>query len=130
MNSPAHDVIQYLVDQSIGALGGETQWSLHLAVEPDAPANVITIYDTGGGEPDTDQHDGRPTFQVRVRAASYQEGYTKQVAIREALTEPAEIVAEDSRMLIFAETEIIPIGRDDSNRHLFTANYRAVRTAN
>lgn len=130
MNSPAHDVALFLVASGVGTLPWTTGWAVSLALEPASPDDAVTVYDTGGQSQDTDELDmKRPTFQVRVRSASYADAYAKQQEIRDLLTETSPISGSTSDFVDIALTsEISAIGRDDSNRHVLTANYRAIRT--
>lgn len=129
MKSPAHDLALFLATAGVGAFGGAAAWCVGVAAEPEAPAEAITLYDTGGGEPDTDQLDAMPSFQVRVRGPVYATAYSKQEAIRDLLLLPEPITTSESRYLIQMSGEIASIGRDDSNNFLLVANYRARRTA-
>lgn len=131
MNSAAHDIALKLVDLGIAtAFGGNKSWSTHVASEPDSPANTITIYDTAGGEPDTDElNHFRPTFQVRVRGASFEEAYARQEAIKSALITFAGDTATSRFILIVMASDIASLGRDTKGNHRLVANYRARREA-
>lgn len=130
MNSPAHDIALYLVANAVGTLPWTSGWAVSVALEPPEPNNSVTVYDTGGQEPDTDELDlMRPSLQVRVRSVSYQDAYDKQVQIRDLLILPQPISAEDSDFVSIQMTsDILSIGRDDNNRHVLVANYLAIRT--
>ena len=133
MNSPAHDLALYLVAAGVMPnFGGAIPWSAFIAAEPDTPDETVTFYDLPGGEPDTDEMDQfTPAFQVRVRAKLWVEGYAKQEAIRDALlSSRSGFEAESSRFILVVMTsDIATIGRDDKQRHLIVANYRARREA-
>lgn len=133
MNSPAHDLVLYLVSQGVGAFGGEGDWSLHVSGEPATPENVITLYDTAGGDLDTDEQDvWQPSIQVRVRGKNYNAAYQKQVVIQKLLTRPGldpVIDAETSRFTgVMMTSDVLSLGRDENKLYLLTANYRARRT--
>jgi Bacteriophage minor capsid protein len=125
MKSPAHDLVVYLAAQSIGTWPG----SLSVNVEPTEPANVVTVYDTGGEGPDTNELDlMRPTFQVRVRSVDPEAGYLLQERIRDLLMLPGRIVTADSAFVVITPTsDIASLGRDDNDRYLTTLNYNAIR---
>lgn len=129
MESPANDVARYLAAQGIGTFAGTSDWGVYAHVEPESPNNCITVYDTGGSGPDTDEQDlGQPEFQVRVRCVEYSDGYAKQVAIRDLLILGGPItMASSTFVLVDMTSDVIPLGRDDSNRFLLTANYRTIR---
>lgn len=133
MRPPALDLAAYLAGKNgLGALHGDKKstWPVHVAVEPDDPRSVITLYDTTGIEPDTDELDiERPSIQVRARSPNYEDAYEKMRAVRDLLIlEPVE--AQTSRFfLIVLRGDIMAIGRDDKNNHILTANYSCQRTA-
>lgn len=130
MNSPAKDLAKWLAGQGgLGAFGAETDFSVYAIMEPEQkPSQVVTLYDTGGGGPDTDDlNPHNVTFQVRTRCARYSDGYDIQVIIRDLLlaSQPA---CEDSTFLgIMMTSDVAGIGRDENNRFLLTANYAAIR---
>lgn len=132
--TPALDVAKYLAASGAGVFAGtgSEQWSINAFLEPPSPDKTITVYDTGGAGPDTDEMDWqRPAFQVRVRCKVYKDGYAKQQAVRDLLLLVAPIVMETSTFIgINMTTDILSIGRDDNNRFLLTANYVGIRKEN
>lgn len=130
--SPAWDIAHYLDDQGVGTFGGTSSWSLNASREPVDPPDAVTLYDTGGGEPDTDEQDLlSPTFQVRVRSLDFQRAYDKQIEIRNLLILPGKITTEFSVFVLIAMTsDVIDAGHDDNNRFILTANYRTIRERN
>lgn len=130
-NSPAHDIALLLESAGVGSLPWSgSGWSVGAHLEPDAPDNAVTVYDTGGLVPDTDELDmKRPSFQVRVRSLSYADAYAKQVQIRDILILSDPVQAATSVFVgIQMSSDILFIGRDEKNRHLLTANYQSIRT--
>lgn len=129
MSSTAYDVAVFLAAQSIGTLAGNGNYSIHVGAEPAEPDKVVTIYDTGGLEPDTDELDLlRPTFQVRVRTTNYLEGQAKQEAIRDLLILPLSLTMNGTDYVHIVQTsDIATIGRDDEGRQIFVSNYRAIK---
>lgn len=125
MKSPAHDLAIYLSMNGVGTFPG----TISMHVEPSTPDNVVTLYDTGGQEPDTDQLDlMRPTFQVRVRNLDPALGYAMQERIRDLLMLPGRIVTADSAfVMITPSSDIASLGRDETGRFLTTLNYSAIR---
>jgi hypothetical protein len=128
-NSPAHDIALYLATSGIGALYGTTPWAINHNGEQVQPPDTITIYDTGGDHPDTDELDiDRPTFQVRVRARVLAQGWQKSRDIRDLLILDQPIICATSRFdLIVMVNDFGSIGTDNSNRHILIANYRGRR---
>src|SRR5690606_27918067 len=144
MNSPAHDVVLYLqiaaapefhpdvefllpgdeISMShpggVGTLGAPSGWSLNAFREPDSPDDAITVYDTGGSGPDTDDQDPEwATMQVRVRSRSYLDAYSKHEEIRDLLSRDAQIVSATSILIgAFMTSDIMSLGRDDNDRFI------------
>lgn len=141
--SPAFLIAKYLAANGVGLFPnpggapiGAGPWEIAFSREPASPDMAVTIYDTGGSEPDTDALDLlNPTFQVRVRgpktAQGYADAYAKQEVIRDLLILPAPVVQGTAHFIGIAMTsDILSIGRDDNDRHLLTANYRAIKLRN
>jgi hypothetical protein len=131
MNSPAHDIAVQLNSLSQGQFppAGGT-WPVYVNLEPATPDNVITIYDTGGPGPDTNEMDvASPTFQVRVRAALAVDAYDKQAAIKAALLAARDYAGASSILHAFyvMESDVLSLGTDDNNRHIRVANYHVHR---
>lgn len=122
--SAAYDVAQYLASQGVGTFGGNSGWSINVSREPLSPDNSVTVYDTGGPGLDTDELDlDWVSFQVRVRAVNYLDGYQKQKTIRSLLM--AGFVQDGTKYTVQQESNIMHIGRDENDRQLLTANYVA-----
>ena len=129
MNSPAVDIANILAASpfSYGIVGTD----LFVSREPLAPVNCTTVYDTGGFEPESasEVYD-RPTIMVRIRNSSYTAGYAKVQAIKTTLHKLHETISGGTRYVaIWAQSDILFIGYDDSNNALFTINFRIHRTA-
>lgn len=129
MNTPAKDTADYLVLSGVTeAFGGSTDWSVYVGREPLLPANVVTVYDTGGPTgPLIDLR--RPSVQVRVRSDDYEDGWVKANEILQTLVEPFEGVSvTDAKILMWElSSDITFIGRDDHDRPLFTVNFQILR---
>lgn len=130
MNSPSRDIAEYLASQSVGPLLGTTQWAINYNGEMIDPADTITIYDTGGGFPDTDDLDiDEVNFQVRVRAVNLNDGWAKHRQIRDFLIFSAPLACATSEFSMIVQTsDFGTIGTDKGERHILTANYRGRRT--
>ena len=129
MNSPAHDTALYLAAAGVGIFAGEGEWGIYVGAEPTTPDNCITLYDTSGGQADTDQLDVFVnSLQVRVRSASYTAAYSQHRAIRQLLILPTKMSMVTSVVTaIDLISDVGSIGKDSNNRHLLTANYRIRR---
>lgn len=130
MRSPADDIAHYLETAGVGALAATTGWAIAIAAEPPDPDNVVTIYDTAGGEPDTDQLDiFTPGVQVRVRCKDYIQAYQKQKDIRALLTLPHNLsMATSVFTTINMTSDVASLGRDTNARFILVSNYRGRRT--
>jgi hypothetical protein len=130
MRSPAYSVAQHLAANGFGVFAASSGWSINAGSEPATPDTAITVFDTGGEEPDTDQRDRRPTLQVRVRGPSYDDAYTKIDDIAYFLANARPVVLDGTRFVGFSITsDIAGLGKDDNNRHQFTVNFRVPSTS-
>lgn len=138
MISPAYELARWLQTQSLGVWGATGDWSLHVGREPDAPANVVTLYDTAGLAPlNLDGGEMRqPGLQVRVRSTDYLKGFARAEEIRAALVLPEAVVngtpiertiGTGYYVQITPVADILPLGRDENDRHIFVANYQLIR---
>lgn len=125
MKGPAEEIARYLVAEGYGTLGGSAGWSINFGKEPTKPDTCITVYDTGGGEPDTDEldlHD--PTIQIRVRGKKYNTAHAKMETIRRDLIKAVPVMESYSVLAILCTTSIASIGPDDSGRDILTCNFK------
>lgn len=138
MSMPHQEAIgRYLASQGIGAFGGDNDWGIHVNREPALPHRVVTVYAVDAGEgPDTDELDLlRVGMLVRVRSGQlgeavdvFQEAFEKQETIRDLLILPLVPLVTNGRTFRFitALSDIIPTEVDDNDRHVLTANFRAL----
>ena len=57
MTTPAYIIAQHLQSAGFGTIGAETGEAIFVSYEPEEPSEVITVYDTGGENPDTFDQD-------------------------------------------------------------------------
>jgi hypothetical protein len=132
VSSPAKELADYIDDAGIAVLRSTDAnvWSLAYGMEPDAPSNVVTIYDNGGGDYFADIDLSEPHVQVRVRGLDYDAAYAKQVEIKKLFTVAKErTIGANYYIGIWMISDILPIGSDTNNRFMLTANYRIERQA-
>lgn len=103
-------------------------WGLFVSNEPEKPGNCITVYDTGGGEEDTDELDiSSPTFQVRIRCVNYAEGYERHRAIKRMLRQPLLSAGERMYLGFMVTSDIAGMGMsEDKKHHILVASYRSI----
>lgn len=125
MKSPAYSVAQLLESEGLGTIAGNAGWSIAVAAEPASPDTTITVYDTGGIEPDTDQLDRRPSFQVRVRAHNYIAASDKINEVIDALHAQSGVELNGTRFSSFEMlSDVVSLGKDDNERFILTVNFR------
>lgn len=137
MHSPA-DVCRWALirvgvgtDPTASPLGS---WPIYASKEPDAPDNVITLYDTAGQDDGRSMVDGELQehygIQVRFRAQDEPTGRQKAEAVRKAMAESiyyTNLAVGAYRYLVHCFGPIgnvIGLGEDlrSSKRRLFTVN--------
>jgi hypothetical protein len=129
MKPMTEDVLEILTDSGAAALGLTFKSNLFVASEPAEPDAVVTLYDTGGYDPDIHVTLDRPTLQIKARNNSYLAGYAVLEAVRRYLATQLNRTVSGTRYLAFWPVgDINALGRDEKNRALFTINFRTMRT--
>lgn len=123
MSSPAIDIKDVLVSHGVGVFGQ----TLFVSREPTKPNDVVTVYDTGGFDPEPNDY-LRPTVQVKVRNHDYSAGYAKAEQVRDILHEATFTQGGFRYMGIWVMSDIAHIGYDSNDLALFTINFRIHRT--
>lgn len=132
MKSPAMDLKDVLVTASIGTFAGtsESAWNIYIGFEPISPPKTITIYDTGGDDPNAAYLLDFPTIQIRVRGPKdgYQETYSKAWDVKEALLGIDPFTTTDGTRYdgVWAVGDLIYIGLNE-DRPIFVVNFRIAR---
>jgi hypothetical protein len=129
VNSPAADILTKL-QTFTGLLTG---WTAGVTREPDSPDKCITIYDTGGGDPNPALLIDEPTIQIRVRGAAGAAGYAAAYTLCDAIKNKVLGIAAWTLTGIGRYTgawmlgDVNSIGYDGNNRPLLTMNFRVIR---
>ena len=127
-HSPATIIRQLLIDLGLGVeseytgdayTGGD--WPVFTSIEPDAPDQVITAFDTAGRSDGRRQIDGGILthwgFQLRFRSKDHPTGWMKADEVRRALSEDVyqtTVTVDDESYQVHAVTGIgnpIPFGK-------------------
>lgn len=123
MNSAAYDIKERIVDLLLVATS-----VCFKNEEPAAPNDVVTIYDTGGGDPFSEIELYDTTIQIRVRNVSYESAYALHDTIRRALIAPTSFEINGTKYIgVWNVGDIISLGKDQNNRSILTTNYRIER---
>lgn len=137
-HTPADVVRQILIDLGLGTGLPATDsdplaaWPVYKGLEPSAPDDVVTVYNTAG-RPDARDMFGKLYtsygIQLRVRAADPDDGWLKADAIRTGLAEIARrhVTVESTAYFIQCFNrigDVLELGRDapTTNRQLYTIN--------
>lgn len=138
MNPVCEDIKDMMIDSSlgIGEFAATSGWSIYLTQMPDddnTPDTCIAILDTGGSapDPDPDKNIGNPTFQVLVRGGKmgYQTAWDKAREIIVGLHGVHNETWNGTRYIqIFAMSDILSLGYDESQRPLLSINFSVMRT--
>lgn len=119
-----------LTDSGAAALGLVFNVNLFIAVEPTEPDAAVTLYDTGGYDPDVQNGLDAPTFSVGVRDNGYLAGFGVAEEVRQYLKAITNFTVNGTRYLAFWPVgDINSLGFDEKNRPRFSLNFRTMRTA-
>ncbi len=124
MSSPINDILKLLEENNIGTFNED----IFISKEPNEPHNTVTLYDTGGADPNPKWNIDNPTIMIRVRNSSYITGYDKCEEIKNTLLGlPKQDINGMSYIGIWMQGDINFIEYDENNRAIFTMNYRITR---
>lgn len=114
------DLAAYMASHGIGTVGTD----LFKSYMPTDPVTNVTIYETGGPQPNKELPIKKPTFQVTVRSASYSTGRARLAAVR-ALFQGINSTTIGSTFFFYIEaiSEGGHLGRDDNGADLFSINF-------
>lgn len=117
------DVATHLQTSGVGTIGT----NLFYSYNPPTPDSCVTVLDTGGSEPSADLPTKSPTFQVLIRAASYDAAKTLANSVRTALHQTNNTTRGTTFFYyILALQEPGHIGVDDNGRDEFSVNFRCL----
>jgi hypothetical protein len=126
--SPADDLSDIL--ETANLIGGSTGWLTQVGEEPTNPDKVVTLYDTGGPEPNPKNLQDFVRVQIRIRGNpnDYLATFLKAQQIKdELLGRPKATINSVVYVGIWMANEILFLGYDESRRPRFTCNWRIVR---
>jgi hypothetical protein len=131
MTSPAVEITNYLNSQIAGLTTGS---NLFVGSEPTTPADVVTVYDTGGYSPDQtlagNMFGRRPTVQIRIRNAAYVAGNTQAETIRDTLESVVHQALGSDYYGIFTVSDIVHLGKITTNAglaHVWSYNIQIIK---
>ena len=130
MNSASED-IKDIMGQSFMGLPYVFGTNLFIGMMPDKPDLCVSLYDTGGYDPDVSNEYFNPTIQIMLRGGvgHYKATYEGLQEIRNFLHRIHNEIYNSTRyLLITGQGDILYIGVDDRNRPIFSTNFRIQRT--
>lgn len=129
--SVLNDIGEYLQTNSIGTLGTD----LFLSQMPDAPDNVVTVFEYAGNAPNRMGGNRQPGIQIRTRSDSYEDARAKIDNVYLLLSKigneyeddaPEGVEINGTTYLHFQTVqEPFEIGVDDNGRHELVQNFIA-----
>ena len=128
MNSVAQDIKDRLVAQGVGTFATD----LFVGDMPETPDACVSVLDSPGYAPELRYEWDRPGCQIKIRGAEggYRTAYTKAVAVKTALHGVANTTINGAiYKLIEAVHDPMYIGKDESNRPMFSINFNIQRTS-
>jgi len=128
MNPPSEDVKDMVTESNgIGTFGTD----VFIAHSPPSPNECVTIYDTGGYNPDlaTDIENPTVEFLVRGKVGGYKDAWSKADTIKSLLHGVHGSIVNGTRyILIRAVSDILFLGLDEKNRPELSINFSMMRT--
>ena len=126
-------VADLLVAGGIGALSGTADWAVHVGQEPKKPDNCITILEFSVRPPQnvSDRANYKPVrypgVQIRIRGHVYATVVAKLELCNEILRVKRATVTDGVRYMGYNQTtDLISMGRDDSDRAIVVTSWECV----
>jgi len=129
MASVLEGVRDLLVAGGVGTFGATTGWSIHIGRMVDRPDTAVVIYPSGGQPANPKWLLDFPSVMVQVRgnANDYASAFAKAEAVKSTLLGlPSQDLNGDRWVAINLAGDINPLGHDDSQRPLFSLNFRLI----
>ena len=126
---PSAEIKDLLAAQGLGVFAED----IFVGKQPVSPDQCITVIDSGGFTPESGYTLDNPTVQILVRGAkdAYVSAWNKAQQIKVYLHNYSEASpqSDNSRIIgIWAMGDILFIEWDESNRPVFSINFRIQRT--
>ena len=130
MSTISEGIKDILVADSVGVFNATTGWAIYISTEPVGSIDqAITVFDTGGEPPNPKWLLDYPSVMVRIRAkvGDYLVGWAKAKNVKDSLLAVGpQTINLDQWDGINMAGDINHIGYDESNRPLFTINFRLI----
>ena len=130
MNPASVDLKTLLVSAGLGTFGATSGWGIYISEQPDAPDTTITLWDTGGSDPNPALALDQPTVMIWVRGPikDYAAGYAKAMAVKNALLGiAAQTINSTPYGGATMRGDIAFLQYDEKSRPLFTLNFHLWR---
>ncbi len=104
---------------------------IHLSRLPATPDALVAVLDQAGSPPEDLILYYKPKVQVLVRGdpAQYQTAYERAQLIQDLLHGYGPVEVNDTHYVgVWATSDIIPVGYDESNRPVFSLNFMVHRS--
>lgn len=131
MNPASEDIKDMLVASAAG-LGLTFGTDIFISKIPDTPDVCYCIYDTGGMDPESQYEYDRPTVQVLCRGANggYRAAWLAAKDVRDVLHGVSNETWNSTRYIgVWCMGDVLFAGYDESERPLFTINFRIHRAS-
>ncbi len=102
---------------------------LFVSLQPDAPDNCVTLYDSGGSKPSVYLPEGNPNYQIIVRNNDYEAGMAVVAELVALLHNQFNLEFVNGETYVYysvLQGEPGPIGRDSKNRHEWSINFNTL----
>jgi hypothetical protein len=126
MKSPAQDMADMMLESASPVDGTD----VFVSVQPEAPLDCITFYNTGGWGNAPNYDYARPTILALVRSSTYEAGYALALAVKSHLHGRNNVKINGARYVqILCEGDIHDLAPEPSRQHYeFSVNFATHRT--
>lgn len=126
------DIKDILETYNVGTFGSHagvsTGWPIFIGSQPEAPHNVITLYDSPGSAPNPKWLLDYPRFLAQVRSTDYQQGFAKAEELKSALLGlPSQDINGIRYVGIWVSVDTHFLKADEKGRYIFVNTWRTIR---
>ena len=127
---PSESIKAIIITGLLGSATLTAAWAVYVSAEPpETPNAVITVYDTGGRDPDPKWKLDYPNVQIRVRGekSAYSDAWIRTRKIRDLiLGSNPQVIGQWRWESFLVVGDVNFIAYDQSRRPIFTINVRLI----
>lgn len=127
--NPIEHIADLLVASAVGARNSQLPWGIFVGKRPVSPDSAITLYNSGGKNPNPKWLVDFPSVQALIRGAANAGAatYDKAREVRDVLLGCDSVTINGERLVsVTLIGDIATMGFDDNNRQMLAVNFSLI----